>query len=108
MEYKPRPRRLSVVMSISVSTRREIPSAPYYVLSNDTFMSGWGHAENRVNTVILPCQSYDEAEQVAAYARGRSDQTRVRILSTKPRLQCESHLYSLMSRDDAPAWYPDE
>lgn len=91
-------------MSTTVTTTAEIPPAPYYVLSNDTFMSGWGHAEGKTNTVILPCESADEAKIVADNARARSDQKRVRIVTRKPRLQA-GHLYSLMDRHEASRWY---
>ena len=95
-------------MSTTVYKRSEIPDAPYYVLSNDTFMSGWGPARGKINTVILPCESMPQAEAVAAYARSRTDQKRVRIVSNRPRLQdSTTHLYSLMVNDGSCAWYPD-
>jgi hypothetical protein len=88
-----------------ITSQREIPKARFYVLSNDTFMSGWGMSEGRINTCILPCRDMAEAERVAAYARSRTDTTRVRIAGSKPRLTLDTHTYSLMSREDATAWY---
>jgi len=63
----------------------ELPSADYYVLSNDTFMSGWGPAEHKTNVCVVPCRDYPTAQRVAEYARSRSDQKRVRIVANKPR-----------------------
>jgi hypothetical protein len=94
-------------MSVTIEKRSDIPDAPVYVLSNDSFMSGWGPARGKINTVILPCDSLEEARRVADYARSRTDQKRVRIVGDKPRLQSDTtHLYSLLTKEDAPAWYP--
>uniref|UniRef100_A0A6M3K9G2 Uncharacterized protein n=1 Tax=viral metagenome TaxID=1070528 RepID=A0A6M3K9G2_9ZZZZ len=91
-------------MSKTVESRKEIPNAPFYVLSNDKFMSGWGAAEGKTNTIILPCDSWQEAEIVADNAKGRSDQKNVRIVINKPRLQ--SHVvYSLLTKEGAARWY---
>lgn len=104
-------------MSDIVERRDEIPNAPFYVLSNDTFMSGWGRAHTSgawgnphpdqgalVNTIILPCSSAKEAETVASNARRRTDQRRVRIVTAKPRLR-PGVVYSLMSREESSRWY---
>lgn len=87
-----------------IRSRREIPDAPFYVLSNDTFMSGWGWAQGRINTVILPAYSLEEAEIIAENARNRSDQQRVRIVGNKPKLRRDVH-YSLLTRENAGRWY---
>ena len=90
--------------SKTVTERKQIPDAPCYVLAHDTFMSGWGDARGKQNTVILPCDSYQEAETVSDNARRRGDQKRIRIVGNKPRLQ--SHiLYSLLTKDNAATWY---
>jgi hypothetical protein len=81
-----------------------IPTAPYYVMSNDTFMSGWGPATDKVNTVVLPCRSYEEAETVAKYAKSRTDQQRVRIVMNKPQLR-HGVLYSVVVNRSYSAWY---
>lgn len=92
-------------MSVTINHASQIPEAPYYVLSNDQFLSGWGPAKGRVNTVILPCTSLAEAYRVRDYAKSRNEQKNVRILLRKPKLR-PGVMYSLMSRADAPAWYP--
>ena len=90
--------------SKTINERKQIPDAPCYVLSHDTFMSGWGDARGKQNTVILPCDSYHEAETVADNARRRTDQKRVRIVCNKPRLH-DHVLYSLLTKETAPYWY---
>jgi len=62
----------------------EIPAVPVYVCSNDSFMSGWGHARGRINVCVVPCASADEAKKVVEYIESRSDQKRVRVCYTKP------------------------
>lgn len=93
------------MMSRIVDSRRDIPDAPYYVLANDNFMSGWGPAKGKINTVILPCESYEEVRWVEDYASSRSEMSYVRIAGEKPRLRA-GRLYSLLTRENASAWYP--
>lgn len=69
-----------------VTKSSEIPEARFYVLATDTFMSGWGHAENRANVLIIPCSDLRTAEDVAAVLRGRDEMQRVRINSKRPRV----------------------
>lgn len=73
-----------------------IPEAPYYVVSEDTFMSGWGHAKDKRNIVVVPCDDYDTAERVFDYAKSRSDQKKVRINTTPPETK-QNVIYSLVS-----------
>jgi hypothetical protein len=91
-------------MSKQVKSATEIPSAPLYVLANDSFMSGWGDAKNRTNTVILPCADAEEAAKVVAYVKSRPEMKRVRTLHRKPTLRA-GILYSLMTREEAPVWF---
>lgn len=92
-------------MSTNVTAQSEIPDAPYYVLSNDTFMSGWGLAKGKTNTLIFPCETREEAETVRENALYRTDQKRVRVLVRKPQLRTSRVYYSLTDREEAEAWY---
>jgi hypothetical protein len=76
----------------------EIPAAPYYVTSQDTFMSGWGPCEGKKNICIVPCPDSQTANRVASYVRSRSDQVSVRVVGSKPRNR-PGVMYSLL-----PAW----
>ena len=77
-------------------THKPIPKAPFYVLSNDSFMSGWGGANGKINTCVVPCESYEEAIKVEGYVRSRSDQKYIRINMTPPRAK-DHVIYSLLS-----------
>ena len=95
-------------MSRIITSRSEIPDAPLYVLANDSFMSDWGHAKGKTNTVILPCRDHEEARDVRDYADSRDEMRYVRIACNKPRLKTKTHLYSLLTRENARAWYPTD
>jgi hypothetical protein len=93
-------------MAITITDQEQIPDAPWYVLSTDTFMSGWGPAKGLVNRLILPCESEAEAEDVAEYARSRTDTKNVEILNQKPYLGwTDPYLWQVMDPDDSSAWY---
>ena len=93
-------------MATTITERSEIPEAPYYVVCVDTFLSGWGKAENKINRIILPCKSLDEAEVVRENARGRGDMKSIRIHSSKPQLRRRNFsVWQVMNRKSARAWY---
>ena len=71
------------------------------------FVEGRAPRVHKTNTIILPCETWEEAEAVKKYAEGRSDQQRVRIVINKPRMR-PNVVYSLMLREEATAWYPKE
>ena len=75
---------------------RSIPDAPYYVLSNDSFMSGWGCAKNKTNTCVVPCKSMDQAMAVERYIESRGDQKYIRVVYNKPRSK-HHVIYSLLT-----------
>ena len=66
----------------SDQTFHPIPKARCYVLSNDSFMSGWGGAKGKINTCVVPCDSWEQAKAVERYVRTRSDQKRIRIATS--------------------------
>lgn len=94
-------------MPHTINDRSEIPDAPFYVLSNDRFMSGWGPARNQVNTIILPCATSEQADTVLQNCQDRPEQKNVRLVIHKPRMR-DSVLYSLLTETgehSAPLWY---
>ena len=92
-------------MDDQITSKAQIPDAPYYVLTNDKFMSGWGMAEHKINTLIFVCDSYKQAQIVEKNALGRTDQTRVRIVSNKPKLNNSTHYYQLKTQASYDSWY---
>lgn len=88
----------------NIKSKKEIPDAPYYVCSTDTFMSGWGKAEGLINRLIFPCRDYDEALVVAQNATDRRDQKQVRINSQKPNVYKKKY-WQVKTRFDCPTWF---
>ena len=56
----------------------------YYVTMTDKFMSGWGHANDKINKLVISCDSHDEAITVANNAERRDEMKYVNIASKKP------------------------
>jgi hypothetical protein len=76
----------------------EMPSAPWYVISHDVFMSGWGLAEGKENWCVVPCEDRETAVRVAKYVRTRAEQRSISILAgSVPAIS--NRFYSLV-----PAW----
>lgn len=58
---------------------RQIEDKPYYVYMIDSFLSGWGEANNRVAILLLGCDTREEAEVVRDNALARGDMRNVSI-----------------------------
>lgn len=90
----------------TLTTSKELPKCGCFVLCNDRFMSGWGYARHKINTVVLYCETLREAKTVAAQAQKRTDQTHIRIYAyRKPRLNFKTHCYSYHTKEDYSNWY---
>ena len=92
------------------SLGRYIPDAKFYVVSTDKFLSGWGRADGMKNKLIFPTNSLDEAENIEKYAKSRTDQTRVDIVSKKPKYDKNKNYVQLkMKHGDGnySNWYKD-
>ncbi len=89
---------------MNTTSSKDFPKAKYYVLCNDRFMSGWGPAKDMINTIVLPCETWKEAQFVKAYAESRGDMTRIRICANKPKSRA-GVLYSVHTSDEYDSWY---
>jgi len=88
-----------------ITSKRQIPAAPYYVVCKDTFMSGWGPAGGKTNWLCFVCKDWREAEYVARYAEKRGDMQYVRICYDKPVVSQWDRLWQLKTCADYPSWY---
>jgi len=57
----------------------------FYVRMTDKCMTGWGPAEGKVNILVVACATLEQAEQIEAAARRRSEMLRIMICSSIPR-----------------------
>lgn len=74
----------------------DIPGSVFYVLAEDSFMSRWGHAERRINTVVVPCGNRLEIERAITYLKGRIEMKRIRYAFRMPRPRAHV-LYSVIA-----------
>ncbi len=78
----------------------EIPDAPYYVCANDKFMSGWGDARGKINTLIFPCDTILEVDRIMNVLESNDSMRYVRVCYTKPRLKPSGYLYQVKESKD--------
>lgn len=79
----------------------------YYVCATDKFMSGWGKAENKINKVVIECDSYSEAVKMQEKLEKREEMRYININSRKPYYNKESHYTSYVTKADElqSGWY---
>ena len=77
----------------------------YYVTMTDKFLSGWGKAKDKINKVVIQCDSLEEAKTVEENARSRSDMKRINIATKKPYYNKDSHLVTFRTKSDWPKWF---
>ena len=80
-------------------------SKKYYVIATDTFLSGWGLAKNRLNKLVIECESLNEAEIVSNNAKARSDMKDVKIMNTRPQYSITEVLENYKTKEDMPRWF---
>lgn len=72
----------------------------YYVTMTDSFMSGWGRAEGRINKFVIACDNYSQAEEIAQKAGRRHEMKYVRISTRKPCYNSNRYLTSWRKYDE--------
>ena len=77
----------------------------YYVTMTDKFMSGWGQAKGKINKLVLPCKTIEEAEVVERNARDRSEMIYINIRTSKPYYNPNNYHVSWKGEDDYKTWY---
>jgi hypothetical protein len=76
-----------------------------FVTMTDTFMSGWGKAENKINKLVFICDNYEEATIVAENARNRGDQKYINITNKKPYYSSDRYYVQFKNKEEYPNWY---
>ena len=78
----------------------------YYVTMNDTFFSGWGKAEGKINKLVIECDTMDEMEIVLENALARSEMKRVNYyLGKLPYFNKHRFLVQVKDKNEYPAWF---
>lgn len=77
----------------------------HYVTMTDKFMSGWGHAEGKLNKLIFVCDSLEQAEIVQENAQNRDEMKNINIVKKRPSYPKGTHYTQLKTINDMPRWY---
>lgn len=98
-------------MNKTIDDRRTNKATPWgFVVFTDSFMSGWGGAENGRSLFALAVFDHNEAEKVLESGRQRTDMKRGRIVSDLKGLRCSvktgDHL-AIVDRGTASRWYEE-
>jgi len=76
-----------------------------YITTTDKFMSGWGHAKNKINKLVFECKDLNQALIVFDNAINRSDQKNVNILTYKPYYKKDRYYTQYKTIENYPKWY---
>jgi hypothetical protein len=79
----------------------------YYVTMTDSFMSGWGEAEDKINKLVFECETMAEAYTVADNAERRGDQKYINIRGTKPYYSPNRYYSQTKTKEEYPKWYEE-
>ena len=91
-------------MNTAYDNNKEI-TPQYWVAMTDKFMSGWGHAKNKTNKLVLSCRDYKEAEIVEQNARDRDEMIYINICTRKPYYNQKYYYTSYHGEHDYGTWY---
>ena len=76
-----------------------------YVTMNDKFMSGWGEAENKINKLVIECDTMEEAQIVSDNARERGEMKYINIATKKPSYNTNKYFVSFKTKETYKAWF---
>ena len=76
-----------------------------YVTMTDKFMSNWGMADNKINKLVIECDTMEEAEIVEENAKNRSEMNRVNICMNKPHYDSNRYLTSFETKEGYGRWF---
>lgn len=71
-----------------------------YVTMTDKFMSGWGHAENKINKFIVECDTREQADTIMCNANKRSEMKYVNMTTKKPYYNTKHYYSSFQTYDE--------
>lgn len=79
----------------------------YWVSMTDKFMSGWGHAEQKIDKLVIECDLWNEAQIVERNALRRSEMKYVNICCNKPYYNQRYYKVDYRSKPDYASWFID-
>jgi hypothetical protein len=76
-----------------------------YVTMTDSFLSGWGRAEGKINKLVFECDSKEEAFTVMENAEARGDQKYINYTYKKPYYSPSRYLAQFKTKEEYGKWY---
>ena len=77
-----------------------------YVTMTDKFLSGWGHAKNKINKLVFECATRAEAAIIVDNAINRTDQKSISICVNFPYHYNQPQYYTQVKTiKEYPSWY---
>ena len=76
-----------------------------YVTMTDKALSGFGNAYKKINKLVIECNTWQEAEIVAANASRRSEMKYINICTKKPSYPSNRYYVSYENKTSYPNWF---
>jgi hypothetical protein len=90
---------------MTITNKEYIEHKPYYVSMTDKCLSGWGLAKDKLNKLVIGCDSLEEARIVEDNARNRTDMKNINICTKKPYYNSGKYLVSYHDKSDYDSWF---
>jgi len=94
-----------VINKVYDSEGKPIEGGNYYVVSTDSFMSGWGRAEGKKNILICVCGDLHEARIVINTIKNRNEMSKPMLFTEPPEFNKELFYIQKVTKDKYPEWY---
>ena len=76
-----------------------------YVSMTDTFMSGWGLSEGKINKLIFECDNYEEVMIVLNNAKNRKEMKYIKVHEKIPKNKENKYFIQIKNKNVYPDWY---
>ena len=76
-----------------------------YVSMTDTFLSGWGLSEGKINKLIFECDNYEEAMLVLNNAKNRKEMKYIKVHEKMPKYKESKYFVQIKNKNVYPNWY---
>lgn len=91
-------------MLVETMTKGITNMKKFYVTMTDSFMSGWGMAEGKINKLVIECDNLQQAEEIENYAKKRNEMKHISISYDIPKYNSKRYYVSWKTYNDMPGW----
>jgi hypothetical protein len=93
------------ILTMVTTNNQKMKEEKYYVSMTDSFLSGWGMAEGKINKLVIECDTFQEAQTVKRKALNRSEMKYVRLCYNKPRYNPSFYLTQYEDKTNYAGWF---